>query len=49
MANFEAGFCPKNYVVQRLDLTLLPSSLPAGSETPVCHAKAHGDEGEKSR
>jgi hypothetical protein len=26
-----------------------PSSLPAGSETPQRHAKAHGEKGEKSR
>jgi hypothetical protein len=25
-----------------------PSSLPAGSETPLRHAKAHDEEGEKS-
>jgi hypothetical protein len=27
---------------------MLPSLLPAGSEIPLRHAKAHGDEGEKS-
>jgi hypothetical protein len=33
--------------VQRLDLTVA-ASLPAGSETPLRHTPAHGEEGEKS-
>jgi hypothetical protein len=47
-AGVEGEYCLKNYVVQRLDLPLLPSSLPAGSETLCATLMAHGEVGEKS-